>query len=216
MKTRQFVSASLMLIVSSAGICANPTGPDQKTLTAALENYLAQHGDFCLGKYDWPIDVTALDVGARTRDAVQMPALEKLGLVASSSVTVMRKTNETEESVPATRYALTDEGKRFYLKKDISLKTPDGQTIVHHGDFCAGKVSLARIVKWDKSASFAQDADVTVSYTYKFAAAEWTHAPEIQKAFPMLDRLLKGEGTLQLEQHFRLLDKNWVAVNPWE
>lgn len=204
------------MCISSAAFSANSIEPDRAMLTIALEKYLAQHGDFCLGKYDWPIDVTAADVEMRTRDAVQMPVLEKLGLVASSSGAVVRKVGDAEQSVPVKRYALTDAGRKFYLEKEITTTAPGGRKIVHNGDFCAGKISLARIVKWDKPAASEKDADITVSYTYKFAAAEWTHDPEVQKVFPMLSRLLKGEGTLQLEQYFRLSGKTWIAVNPWE
>jgi hypothetical protein len=32
----------------------------------------------------------------------------------------------------------------------------------------------------------------------------------------MIERVLKDEGTLQLTQRFRLMNKTWVAVKPWE
>lgn len=204
------------MCISVGANCATISKPDRTVLTAALEKYLAQRGDLCLGKYDWPIDVSAADVERGTRDALQMPVLEKLGLVASTDGSVMRKIDEVEEPVPVKRYALTEAGKKFYLDKEISTTTSGGNKVVHHGDFCAGKLSLNKVVKWDKPVLAGDRLETTVSYTYKFAAAEWAHDPEAQKVFPMVERILKGEGSLQLQQHLRLSGKSWVAVNPWQ
>jgi hypothetical protein len=215
MKTKIVLTAGLMCI-SSAAICANPTEPSQTILAAALGKHLAQQGDFCLGKFDWPIDVSAPDFEMRTRDAVQMPVLEKLGLVISTNGSALRKEGEAEESVQVKRYALTEAGKKFYLDKETSSTTSSGNKVVHHGDFCAGKLSLDKLVQWDKPTMVGEHQETTVTYTYKIAAAEWTHDPELQKVFPMVDRILKGEGIMQLKQRFRLSGKSWIAVNPWE
>jgi len=187
-------------------------------LAAAMGKYLAQQGDFCLGKVDWPIDVSALDIEMGTRDAVQMPVLEKLGLVASTDGSALRKQGEAEESesVEVKRYALTEAGKKFYLDKEISSTTASGKRVVHHGDFCAGKLSLDKLVRWDKPTVVGEHTETTITYTYKIAAAEWTRDPDARKVFPMVDRILKGEGSMQLQQHFRLSGKSWIAVNPWE
>lgn len=208
------------MCISSATFCANLTKPDKKIFAAALKKYLAQQGDFCLGKFDWPIDVSESDFEMGTRDAVQMPVLEKLGLVVSSSASAMRKKGESEDeaeqSVPVKRYALTEAGKKFYLDKKISSTILGGKKIVHHGDFCAGKLSLNKLVRWDKPEMQGGNTETTVNYTYKISAAKWTHDPEIQQVFPMLARILQGEGSMQLQQRFRLSGKSWVAVGPDE
>lgn len=215
MKTKHLITAGLMCI-SSIAFCANLTEPDQAILKPALEKYLAQQGNFCLGKFDWPIDVSESDFQMKTRDAVQMPALEKLGLVVSSSTSVMRKVDDTEQSIPVKRYALTEAGKKFYLDNKISSTTSGGKKVMHHGDFCAGKLSLNKLVRWDKPEMQGDNTETTMNYTYKIAAAKWTHDPEIQKVFPMLARIVKGEGTMQLQQRFRLSGGSWVAVGPEE
>jgi len=215
MKTKYFITAGLMCF-SSAAFCTNPTDPDQTVLTTALEKYLDQQGNFCLGKFDWPIDVSESDFGMRTRDAIQMPVLEKLGLVVSTSASVTRKVDDAEQTVSVKRYALTDAGKKFYLDKETQTTTSDGVKVMHHGDFCAAKLSLNKIVRWDKPESLGEYKETTVAYTYKIAAAKWTQDPEIQKAFPMLAYIVKGEGAVQLKQRFRLSGASWVAVNSVE
>lgn len=201
---------------SSAAFCANSTEPDQTTLASALENYLAQQGNFCLGKYDWPIDLTESDFKMGTRDALQLPVLEKMGLVESTYVTAMHKVDDTEQPVLVKRHVLTDAGKKFYLAKDIQTITSSGEKIVHHGDFCAAKLSLNKLVRWEKPEMRGEYKETTVDYTYKIAAAKWTQDSEIQKVFPMLAHIVKGEGTMQLKQRFRLSGESWIAINPEE
>ena len=213
MKTKHFIAIGLTCI-SGAAFSAYSTEPDQKVLTAALNKYLAQQGDFCLGKFDWPIDVSAPDFEMPTRNAVQMPVLEKLGLVVSTDVTVARKEDEAEETVPAKRYALTKAGKKFYQDKKLSSATSGG--VMHHGDFCAGKLSLDKFVRWDASSAESGHEEIAVTYTYKFAAAKWTRDPDVQRVFPMVARILNGQSSMQLQQRFQLSGTSWVAVNPWE
>jgi len=213
-KTKHFITVGLMSI-SSAVFCANSTEPNQKILASALEKYLAQNGDFCLGKFDWPIDVSEAEFGMKTRDALQMPVLEKLGLVVSSQAEAMRKVGDAELPVPVKRYALTEAGKAYYIAKESSSVSA-GRKVTHSHDFCAGKLSLSKLVGWEKPVEQGGIQETTVTYTYKIAAAKWSHDPEIQQVFPMLARVVNGEGTMQLKQQFRLTGASWLAVNPWD
>jgi hypothetical protein len=183
-------------------------------LRPALKKYLKEHGDLCLGKFDWPIGVSEFDRQIRTRDAVQMPALEKLGLVVSSEGSEKRKEGDSEKTVPVTFYELTEKGKKFYLPKETTYVSADGRKTVHHGDFCAGKLRLDAIAGWDAPKTAEGQLETTVSYTYKFSAAAWIRDPEARKVFPMVDRIIQGEGTMQLQQQFRLANGRWIAVIP--
>jgi hypothetical protein len=214
MKTRHFIYAGL-LCISNAAFCTNSTEPNQKILVSAVKKYLAQQGDFCLGKFDWPIDVSESEFGMGTNDAVQMPVLEKLGLVISSNASAMRKVDEADISVPVKRYQLTEAGKAFYLPKESSAIV-GGKKVMHTHDFCAGKLSLNKLVRWDKTTMEGKHQETTVTYTYKIAPAKWTQNPEIQAVFPMLTKVLKGEGSMQLQQQFRFSKKSWVPVNSWD
>lgn len=194
-----------------AGVAMNADAgqTSKKEVAAALGTYLAGHGYFCLGKFDWPIDVSDAELAMKTNNAVQLPVLEKLGLVASSRINALQNTGETERSAPFTRYALTEAGKKFYLSRE----TVSGKT-VHHGDFCAGKLSLDKVVRWDESPVTSGGTELTAIYTYKITATQWAQDPNVQRVFPMLARVVKGNQKMQLEQRFRLADGAWVALNP--
>jgi cytochrome c peroxidase len=159
--------------------------PSYASLRPALERYLADNGELCLGKPAWPIEVTERDRLAGTRDAVQMPVLEKLGIAVSSGGAV-------------TRYDLTEKGRPFYQAK--------------RKDFCAGKLSLHAIVGWDAPKTVNGQLETTLTYTYTIAPADWVRDPAVQKVFPMVDRVVKGERSMQLQQVFRRTKDGWAAV----
>ena len=77
-----WLTGALLLVVCAAN--GAPVKLSEKALKPAVERYLAAKGDFCLGKFDWPIVVTEADRRHASRDALQMPVLEKLGLVVST------------------------------------------------------------------------------------------------------------------------------------
>lgn len=200
----------------SFAACCHSMEPTRDNLRPALQKYLREKGDLCLGKFDWPIDVSEHDREIGTRDALQMPVLEKIGIVISSKGSAKRMEGGSEKIVPVTRYKLTKTGKKFYLARETIQVSADGKKTVHRGDFCAGKLSLDSIVGWDAPQTVGDHQEATVAYTYKFAAADWTRNPEIRKVFPMVDRIVNGAGTMQLKQLFRLTKNGWVAVNPWD
>jgi hypothetical protein len=177
----------------------------QKSLTPAVERYLQAHGDFCLGKFKWPIAVSERDRRMGTHDAIQMPVLEKLGLVTASAA--------SDPSV--TQYDLSDEGRKYYLVKKTVTAGPADNRIDHPGDFCVAHLELDHVVNWEPLAVVDGHAHTSVNYTYKVAsAADWTRDSEIQRVFPMIHRIIDGAGTLQLTQAFEWSNKTWVPVTP--
>ncbi|HEX9450367.1 MAG TPA: hypothetical protein VF934_03035 [Burkholderiales bacterium] len=206
-----------VLAILAAGLCAfaacsHAVEPAPPGLRAALEKYLQESGNLCLGKFDWPIEVSERDRQTGARDAVQMPILEKMGIVSSS---VVEKRDEgADHAVTVTRYELTGAGRKYYLARETTNVGADGKTIVHHGDFCAAKLSLDKIIGWNRPQAPGNDQQAMVAYTYTIAAADWARKPEVQQVFPMVERIIKGERTLQLEQLFRLTKNGWVAVAP--
>ena len=76
------------LLAALAGCGPKPPEADLQNLTAAMNAYLAKKGDLCLGKTRWPIDVPQREAGTRARNALQMPVLERLGLVSASKATI--------------------------------------------------------------------------------------------------------------------------------
>lgn len=180
--------------------------PSHKALAVGLSKYLAQQGDVCIGKFDWPIDVAPGDAEAGSRDAVQLPVLAQLGLAeAVDGIVVRRNAEGVEREVPVQRYSLTEAGKKFYLKRDTSTVAPTGEKVARAGDFCVGKLSLVKVVAWDAATG-------TASYTYKFAAAPWMYEPAAQQVFPMIAYIMKNEGQMQMKQRLRLEQGRWVGV----
>ena len=214
MQTKIFAVTFLGTCAISA--CTTSTDIGEGSFRPAVEKYLAERGDLCLGKFDWPIEVSERDRLIGTRDAIQMPVLEKVGIVASSIGTSKRNDFGTEKELPVTRYDLTESGRKFYIARETTHVGADGRKTVRRGDFCAGKLSLDGIVAWDAPKTVGDHMETTVSYTYHIAAAPWTRDPEVQKAFPMVDRVVKGEGTMQLKQALKLTRRGWVAVDPAE
>jgi hypothetical protein len=206
---------SLAFMAACAGAlggCGNSAEPGLGSFRPALEAYLEKNGNLCLGKFDWPIGVSERDSRLRTRDAVQMPVLEKIGIVVSAAAVEKRSEGGVEKVVPVRRYELTEAGRKFYLAKETEGAVANGKRSPHHGDFCAGKLSLDAIVGWEPPQSARGHKETTVTYTYRIAAAEWARNPEAQKVFPMVERMIKGERTLQLQQLFRQTGNGWQAV----
>ena len=221
MNTRYFLTLCLITTAGLTTLQAEAesfSAPNKDTLAKAMNAHLTERGDFCLGKFNWPIEVSDKDAEKPTRESVQMPVLQRLGLVLGSETTIKVKVedSDTVEMLPGKRYDLTESGKKYYLQKELLSAGSNGEKIVHRGDFCAGKLSLDKITKWDQPTMVGENYETTVTYTYKMATADWTKDPEIQRVFPMLDRLVKGQSNMLLQQHFRLVGKSWVAIDPWE
>ncbi len=181
----------------------DPKTPSQETFTSGMLAYLAVRGDLCLGK-EFPLDVTAREVQAGARNAVQMPVLEKLGLVSSSAAMGQVTTEDGPVAVPVTRYQLTASGRQYYLQRPSSK--PEGL----HGDLCVAKLRLAKVVSWQVDPQ-SQGRSAVVNYTYHVTAAPWTQAPEVEAVFPAVTRVVVGDGTALLQEGFTLTDKGWQA-----
>jgi cytochrome c peroxidase len=181
----------------------------------ALKKYLGAQGHVCVGKFDWPIEVSQQDFQHNARDAVQMPVLEKLGLVTSTVASAQRVVGDdgATETIPVKRYELTEAGRRSYVDKDITTRGPGAAPIEHHKDLCAAKLTIDKIVRFDESLSTAGVHQGTIFYTYHVTAMPWALSADAQKVFPMVARIIKGEGILQLEQRMQLGTDGWVVLN---
>ena len=215
-----FALGALALAVSMAAQAGQPAAPTRAAMTAALNKYLAQHGDLCIGRYDWPIDVPVAEFAYPSRDTLQLPTMENAGLVSSSTAMVQRSEGDGDEKqmkvVEVRRYELTDEGRRFYLKRTMVSGGPGGAPVPHDGDFCAGRLSLDKVLSWDKPAVVGDHEETVVTYTYRIAAYPWAKDEDLQDVFPMVAKVVNGGGSMKLQQRMRRVGNNWVAVQVWE
>jgi hypothetical protein len=203
MQNKIFLAALGAAALATLGACTQPSSEaNAQNLTAAMNAYLAKRGDLCLGKDKWPVDVPAREVGTRARNAVQMPVLEHVGLVTATTANV--EANGDTPATTVTRYMLTDEGRKYFIAHEMP-----GQDA--HADFCAAHLTLDKVVGWEAQKDGKDPSEVVVTYTYKIDAAPWTGDADVQKAFPMVDRVVRGAGTMQLKQNFKHTGSGWVA-----
>jgi hypothetical protein len=203
---RIFPTAVVMATLSQMAYGAPAPTLDPTTLKPVVEQYLKDHGEFCLGKFDWPIVVTDHDRSTRTSNAVQMPVMEKLGLVTSSKSSV---------DSGATVYKLTDKGKKSYLSRKTVSLGPLEAPAEHPGDLCVARLGLDRIVSWQPLETVNGVPQTTVKYTYKvLSKADWASDPQIKAVFPMVNRIVGGESRMELAERFTWTQSGWVAALP--
>jgi hypothetical protein len=57
--------------------------------------------------------------------------------------------------------------------------------------------------------------ETTVKYTYTLASvASWARNAEVDRVFPLLERIVNGAGQQVLQQRVALIDGRWTAVLP--
>jgi hypothetical protein len=204
--TTLLAAVSLTVLVGLAQAAAPPAVLTAKNLQPAVRKYLEERGDFCLGKFEWPVAVSAADRQMRTNDSLQMPVLEKLGLVSES---------EVPSDPTVKQYSLTEQGRKYYLTRKTVTVNAAGQQIRHSGDLCPAHLQLDKVVSWAKPSITEGRTQTTVTYTYKVSrAADWAQDPDIRQVFPMIARILDNAGTQRLEQLFVWTGKGWAAVTP--
>ncbi|HEX4002895.1 MAG TPA: hypothetical protein VHX36_09605 [Candidatus Acidoferrales bacterium] len=192
--------------------CASKNDANEKDFSQALNAYLAQKGELCLGiPSAWPVDLNEAERRSRIGRAAEMAALEKAGLVRSHET-------ETEYTPPFStrpvkvkvlRYELTEEGKKFYRAKETFPLIGKNGT---QGDLCYGQQKLDKIVKWEGPTTVGDSKEATVFYTYRVAnLAAWASNPEIQKVFPGILSTTNGAGQIQMNQALTLTSQGWQA-----
>lgn len=214
---RRLSAVLVALTLSTAGYAnTNPSNTtsaqdaNRDNFTVAVNNFLAQRGHLCIGKYDWPVYVVDADKANHTRDSVQMPVLEKLGLVSGKDMMVEGHDNGKKIVAHARQYQLTKEGQKYYLHIPEVVATATTR-VTHPADFCVATLTLDKVVGWEKPVQRNGETMTSVLYTYRIDPAPWAKDPEFLRVFPMVERVIEGEGTLQLREGMHLTSKGWVA-----
>lgn len=193
--------------------CTRPDAATEANFSAALDKHLTAHGDLCIGRHQWPVDVPDLPVAAQMRDGIQMPALEHAGLVSHVGAEMtLHHQNGEDEKVRALRYDLTDKGRQFV---NASPHTAAHGAGASQPDLCYGRVRLAKVTGWDtpqKSAETPVRLTTTVRYTYTLEPAPWAGDASVQGAFPVLARVVKGSGKLELKQAMVATGGGWEPL----
>lgn len=223
MKTGVWMAAAAVCL--AGGVAHASADANRPLMTQAVKRYLSEHGDLCVGKSAWPRFVNEEDRQAGTNDALQMPVLERLGLVEAADVPIPvthgAGTEATPGSAPAAgsvgpikRYSLTAKGRRFYLRKKITTLGAHGRPVERDADFCVARLSLDKVIKWSSPEEAHGHVETMVSYTYKIKSAEWMDDPEARKVFPVVDRIIRGEGNALMTATLQVQNSRWVPVLP--
>jgi hypothetical protein len=199
---------ALLLLGATSAACHDQRAPSVENFTPAIQAYLAERGELCIGKTEWPIDVTEREAELGTRDAKQLPVFERLGLVSSTAAIAQRKVEEETIEVPVKRYDLTPAGRVYYHAR--TSRDAQGR-LVSHSDFCAAKLSLDQIKSFRVAPATGAPQSAVVFYTYHVAPAPWTADAEAMRVFPAVAHVLAGAGKDELREELTLTPNGWVA-----
>jgi hypothetical protein len=209
MKNPLLLSSLLLALLAGCNPPARVTDASESNFVQALNAYLDKRGDLCVNRSTWPVDVTREEAQQGSRNSVQLPVLERLGLVHSTAVEVEVGEPDAKKRTSARRYELTDAGRKFYVARTPYKRDP-GHPVADH-DFCAAHLSLKHIVRWDTPSAQGPGAQTVVTYTYDVAPAPWTSDAEVRRVFPMVDRVLRGAGSMELKEPMLLTAEGWEA-----
>jgi hypothetical protein len=207
-------AAAAVSVMGMVGAQADMPAPSDKDLVPAVKAFLADHGDLCLAWYAWPRDLTAADQQSGMNEAVQLPVLERLGIVQSAQIPASVRKDTAAAVIGAKRYTLTAKGRQYYLRKKRTILNVHSQPEQHDADFCVAHLTLDKVVKWSPPESVNGYLETMVRYTYHIQAADWMADPEAQKVFPVIDRIIRGQGKLLMSASAQLQDGKWVPVLP--
>ena len=201
---RLFLLACALTVAAACGAKIDPT---RAAFERGLRDYLARRGDLCVGRTHWPVDVPAGAEG--TADALQLPVLEKLGLVTSTIIQV--RVDGAATPFQARRYRLTSAGHRLYLDRDTGRPAaPDDARAPERADLCFATVTLDKVARWEIQKE-GPATTALVSYTYHAEAPPVARDPRLGRVFPAVARLLAGDGKAELVEGFTLTSSGWTA-----
>jgi hypothetical protein len=206
MKTSVWIAAAAVCL--AGGVAQATAAPSRPLILSAVKKYLNEHGDLCVGKYTWPRFVTEQDRESGSNDALQMPVLERLGLVESAEVAAPVR------QALVKRYSLTAKGRQFYLQKKTTTLGAHDRPVERDADFCVAHLSLDKVIKWSSPEEAHGHVETVVAYTYSIKSADWMVDPEARKVFPVVDRIIRGEGKALMTATLQAQDGKWVPVLP--
>lgn len=161
-----------------------------------------------------PFPVTLPDTRNQLQDmasnATQVLAMASVGLLTGSATTMEPRgfTLDKPKPVAATRYELSELGKKYY--QDGSIGSGLGKRRVHQ--LCFGTPKVVAVDSYTEPADMMGYRISKVSYRYTIDdIAEWTKDASIQKAFPNIAKRL---ATAQVSTDaFVLASEGWQHKN---
>jgi hypothetical protein len=206
----KFIFGFAFVLTLSA--CNKTNEANADNFTKSMNAYLAKRGDLCFD-YSWPVDVTLAEFPYNSRNAIQMPVLEKLGLVHSSDAIKTIPIDDSNEtrSVAAKRYQLTETGLKDYRAHNVVSSIIPGAKPIDRKDLCVATLTLDKIVKWEELPAVSGNRQVEVSYTYHVKSVPWMQDADARHVFQLADRVIQGDGKTEMKEAFVMTKDGWVA-----
>jgi len=198
----------LLILCTLPAACHDAQAPSVENFSRALDAYLAERGELCVGKSEWPIDVTEREFELGTRDGKQMPVLERLGIVHATDTVAQRKDEDQTFEVPVKRYELTSAGRAYFHPRSVKSRQGD---LVAGSDLCAVRLTLAALKNSEVSTDTKGQKSAVLWYTYHVAPAPWTSDPEFLRVFPAVAHVLAGAEKDELREEVTLTPAGWIA-----
>jgi hypothetical protein len=204
-------SAILGTVLMSLAACvrhdiAPGPAPQPQAFARAVQKFLDDKGGYCLGKPDWPRLVTDADRHRHRPDALQMPVLERLGVVSGAPVS-SDSTN--------TLYSLTDAGRRFDVVYPAASVPATMPAPPRRGDLCVARLRVLEVTKWTPVQMADGNATTMVSYTYEIdKAAPWAENPDFRRVFPVVAEILSSGNQLEMMLPLKWNGHAWAAAVP--
>jgi hypothetical protein len=207
MKKPLVVSIAAALLLAG---CNSASKPDAANFQAAINQYLAHHGQVCISvDGQFPIDVPASKHNQSSRTNIQLAALAQDGLLDATSTTAVITSLANSLSLsprkpePVKQYAVSAEGHKFLQ----TIMTDSGKA----DGFCYGTKQVDSIVKWTEPATSRTE----VTYTYKIVnLAAWAARRDVQKAFPEITAILQGASKDDQIAGLQLTNEQWTVPQP--
>ncbi len=186
------------------GACNDVKKPSEEHFTKAIDDYLSKHGDACtsIGR-SLPIDVPKAEQENQYGIGPEMATLEGAGLVNSSNA-VATTPGIFGPGAPRSvkRYELTGEGKK-YFRQTPGIFGPSG-------DFCYGRKTVDKIVKWTEPMTMGAYSQTEVTYTYKIGdLASWAGHSDVQRVFPDIRATVNGISKTDQVAGLQLTNQGW-------
>ncbi|HEX3844599.1 MAG TPA: hypothetical protein VHV80_09570 [Steroidobacteraceae bacterium] len=89
-----------------------------------------------------------------------------------------------------------------------------GQPVEHGEDFCVARLSLDKVVGLSRLHAVHGHEETVAAYTYRIKPAKWLADPQARQVFPIVDRIIRGEGRLEMTATLEWRGGKWAPVLP--
>jgi hypothetical protein len=210
---------SAMVCVLVLAGCGKATDANKTNFGAAIEHFLSENGDLCLGLTKWPIDTEPSQEGLYAAlgasRAPQLRALEDAGVVVGTVQTMERANifgGRSGVTTQVVRYDLTEQGKKSYRGTGTHSS---GSRIADRKfmDLCIGRLALDKVVSWEELVEAGRPKQARVSYTYRIdGLTDWAKDKRVHGAFRPLALAVDGIGKEKRAIVLKLTSEGWEVA----